>query len=226
MLDSLRRGILRLASFAGFGDEPCAVGDLRTFDRDTANDSRRMLGEFEQLVASYGAFESLDNPTGRALLRAVMRLETGGPGPRWDVLTGDAPRAFNPVLPTRLYDVNKKQCVPMMGTVPDGVVLPLVTNFTPPRDSGAVQVDVGYGAEGMNSLRNLFFARHQNDTTAVLHDARVTAHAIWQDYALVSVLREAEARGVIPIEGKMTGAVYAFHRVDGEWRLLAFAKNW
>jgi hypothetical protein len=226
--DSLRAAILRLSSFAGFSanDSTCAMGDVRTFEKDTTERSRDLLASLERLVIAYGAFQIIDNPSGHALLREVVRLETGGPGPRWDVASGHAPRAFNPMLPGRALNPTTKVCERTPGIAPDGVVLPPVTNLAVPHDSGAVTFVVGYGFEGMNSLRDFFFAQHRNDSTAVLHDARVNAYAIWQDYGIVSVVRESQLRGVVPLPKELLGTVYAFHKVGAEWRLLAIVRTW
>ena len=224
--DSLRGAILAYATFAGFGDSPCATGDIRTFDRDTAGVVNVLLARLEVLVLSYGAYASLDNDAGKALLRAVVRLEGGGPGPVWDTSNGSGPRAFNPVLPIRLYNTETKQCDLAPGNEPDGIVLPPVTGFSVPRDSCAFQFTVGYGPAGIADLRNFFFSRHANDTSAMLHSIRVNAHAMWQDYAIISVVRDVDRRGSVPIQRESSGTVYAFHRVGAEWRLLAVVRNW
>jgi hypothetical protein len=224
--DSLRRAILGYATFAGFGDTPCATGDIRTFERDTAGVVQALLARFEVLVLSYGAYVSLDNDAGTSLLRAVVRLEGGGPGPAWDTMTGSGPRAFNPVLPIRFYNTETKQCDLAPGNAPDGIVLPQVTGFRVPRDSGAFDFTVGYGPAAISDLRNFFFSRHANDTSAVLHSVRVNAHAMWENYAIVGVVRDVDRRGAVPVERESTGAVYAFHRVDTEWRLLAVVRSW
>ena len=221
--DSLRGRILRLASFAGFAEAGCQSGELRTFERDTRHEAPKLLASLEQLILSYGAFASLNNPAGKALLSAVTRLEIGGPGPRWDTMTGTGPRSFNPMLP-----VNKTttDCLLIAGTAPDGLVLPPVTNYTPPRDSGALNVPVEYGTGGLALLKSAYFKAHATDRNAVMHHSRVNAYALWDDYAIVSVLRQAERQGVVPMEKETTGAVYAFHRVGSEWRLIALVRSW
>lgn len=224
--DSLRLQILKYATFAGFADGPCAPGDVRTFESDTAGVVRRALKQLEVLVASYAAFQSLDNDAGRALLRAVARIETGGPGPRWDVVSGVGPRAFNPVLPTTLHNPLTGQCEDTPGAAPFGLILPAVTGFEPPKDSGAVLHIVEHEPGAVPRVRDAFVAIHGQDTSAVLRHTRVNAWALWGDYAIVGVVRAAEDRGFVPIEKDATGAVYAFHRVDGEWRLLALVRNW
>src|SRR5262249_26992308 len=112
------------------------------------------------------------------------------------------------------------------GRTADGLVLPPLTNFVVPRDSGAPAFIVGYGFDGLNSLRDFFFAHHKGDSTAVLRDTRVTSYAIWNDYAMVSIVREGEKQGSIPIAAEQSGVVYAFHRVGSEWRLLALVRTW
>lgn len=221
--DSLRARILGLASFAGFISPECSNGELRTFERDTKNESGPTLASLEKLIMSYGAFESLNNEAGKALLYAVTRLETGGPGPRWDALQGTAPRSFNPMLPVQK---NTSECLLIAGTKPDGLVLPPVTNFVPPRDSGAFDVPIEYGTGGLTLLRSAYFKAHANDAKAVMHHSRVNAYALWDDYAIISVVREAELKGVLAIAKETNGVVYAFHRVGAEWRLIALVRTW
>jgi hypothetical protein len=224
--DSLRREVLRYATFAGFSSAPCAPGDVRTFEADSTDAVRRTLRQLEVLIASYAAFASLDTDAGRSLLRAVARLETGGPGPHWDVTSGAAPRAFNPILPTRLLNPVTGECQDTPGSAPFGLVLPPVTGFEPPKDSGAVPHIVEYGPGAVSRVRDAFVALHGQDTTAVLRHTRVNAYALWGDYAIVGVVRAAEDRGFVPLPRDATGAVYAFHRAEGEWRLLALVRNW
>jgi hypothetical protein len=224
--DSLRRSILALASFAGFADAPCAPGDVRTFDRDTTGRAVELLKRLELLVLSYGAYGSLDSDAGRALMRAVTRLETGGPGPRWDVVSGTAPRAFNAELPTSMHNTLTNQCELTPGKAPFGLVLPVTPNFVPPLDSGAVGVVVEYGRDGVKRVRDFFFSAQARDSGVILRHTRVTAYSMWGDYAIVAVQRDAEYRGVIPVPGEGSGAAYAFHRTGGEWRLLAIIRNW
>jgi len=223
--DSIRQAILGHASFAGFAEARCAPGDVRTFERDSSGTVGRLLKRIELLIASHAAFDSLDSETGRALLRAVARLETGGPGPQWDVLSGPSPRAFNPVLPTTLLNPVSGACEDTPGTTPFGLVLPEVTGFVAPKDSGAASYLVEYGSGGVKRVRDAFVALHR-DSAVVLRHTRVNAHAMWGDYAIISVVRAAEDRGVVPLPNLTGGAVYLFHRAEGEWRLLAVVRNW
>jgi hypothetical protein len=223
--DSLRREILRYATFAGFGTTPCGGADMRTFERDTSGKAvSELLSRLELLVLSHGVSAPLDNEAGKALLRTVVRMEAGGPGPRWDVLTGSSPRSFNPILPTMLYQPDVKKCVPTPGEEPDALILPAVPGFVAPTDSGTPPVHVRSDAAGANQIRDMFFARFANDTGAVLRITRVNAHAMWENYAIVSVVRERQSRGVMSVDGG-TGAVYALHRVGREWRLLAVVRT-
>jgi hypothetical protein len=224
--DSLRREVLRLATFAGFGTTPCGGVDMRTFERDSTGKAvPELLARLELLVLTHGVSASVDNESGRALLRAVVRMEAGGPGPRWDVLTGVAPRSFNPLLPTMLYNPEAKKCEQTPGEEPDGLILPPATGFTAPTDSGTPAIHVRHSAAGVNQIRDMFFARFGSDTTAVLRITRVNAHALWENYAIVSVVRERLSRGVMTIAGATTGSVYAMHRVGREWRLLAVVRT-
>jgi hypothetical protein len=226
-LDSLRREVLQYATFAGFGSTPCGAIDMRTFERDTSGTRvPALLARLELMILSRGVSASLDNAAGRALVRSIVRLEAGGPGPRWDVLSGTAPRAFNPILPTTLYNPQDKKCELTPGEDPDGLILPPAGRFTVPADSGTATVHVRYSAAGVNEIRDMFFARFAKDTSAVLRITRVNAYGMWENYAVVSVVRERLARGITPLEGKSSGTVYAFHRVGAEWRLIAVVRTW
>jgi hypothetical protein len=221
--DSLRTRILGLANFAGFISPECSNGELRVFERDTKNESGAMLASLEKLVMSYGAGESLNTEPGKALLRAVTRLELGGPGPRWDTMSGTGPRSFNPNLPVAKAT---NDCLLTAGTAPDGLVLPPVTNFVPPRDSGTLSAPIEYGPGGLALIRSAYFKAHARDAKAIMHHSRVNAYALWDDYAIVSVAREAEVKGVVALAKETNGVVYAFHRVGAEWRLLALVRTW
>jgi hypothetical protein len=85
---------------------------------------------------------------------------------------------------------------------------------------------VRHDAAGVNQIRDMFYARFATDTTAVLRITRVNSHAVWGNYAVVSVVREHRARGITTIDAATTGSVYALHRVDREWRLLALVRTW
>ncbi|HYV95989.1 MAG TPA: hypothetical protein VE967_00890 [Gemmatimonadaceae bacterium] len=227
--DSLRRVVLGLATYAGFVDSSaCAPGDVRTFENDTADVVKNALAALEVLVLSHGAFVPLDNEAGRALMRAALRLEMGGPGPRWDTISGLGPRSINPFLPTRLLNSETKECkVWDPGNEPDGIVLPApMTGFLVPRDSGAFNATVGYGPGALNDIRNFFFSRNRTNPNAVLKVTRVNAYGIWGDYAIIGVTRDRQRQGAVPLPKETTGATYAFHRVGSEWRLLAVIKDW
>ena len=84
---------------------------------------------------------------------------------------------------------------------------------------------VSYGPRGLNRLRD-FFASKTRDSARVYRNTRVIAHALWQDYAIVAVQREAERLGSVAIPQESTGATYAFHRAAGEWRVLALVRTW
>jgi hypothetical protein len=124
-----------------------------------------------------------------------------------------------------MYQPVDKKCVQTPGEQPDGLILPPVTGFVVPTDSGTPAVHVRFDAAGVNQIRDMFFARFAADTTAVLRITRVNAYAVWENYAIVSVVRDRQSRGVTPVAGG-TGTVYALHRVGREWRLLAVVRTW
>jgi hypothetical protein len=224
--DTIRAGVLRMSEFAGFQDS-CARGELRTFPTDSMHAVPRWLSQLERLVLSRGADAPLNNARGRALVRATVRLETGGPGPRWDVAEGDAPRAINPYLSIRVLNPLTGECVDAPGKDPYGILLPELKRFDPPRDSGSVQYVAGYGPDALKEMRDFFYSRAGKDNPdTVMRYVNLTAFGIWGPYAIVSVTRGADRQGAIPMKEEESGAVYAFHWINDEWRLLGIVRTW
>ncbi len=223
--DVLRTRLLGLTSFAGLADE-CSAGELRVLDADSSEVATSLLLELERLVISYGAATALDNVKGRALLRAVTRLETNGPGIAWDVLDGDAPRTFNPITTTRLPNPETKACEDIPGMDPAAILLPQVAGFEVPRDSMAVPVTVGYGPDALNELRDWHYQRTEGAAESMLRYVRVTTTALLGDYATVAVQRESERQGAVPYPQLSSGASYVLHWVGDEWRLIGYSRVW
>jgi hypothetical protein len=223
--DALRTRILGLASFAGLADS-CSSGELRVFAPDSAAEAAAAMEELERLIISYGAGVSLDNADGRALLHALARLETYGPGIAWDVLEGEAPRTFNPIVTSRLPNPETGVCMDIPGLDPLALLVPQVPGWEVPRDSMVTPVVVGYGPEAVNELRNWYYERTAGAADSTLRYVRMTAHAMLGDYAMLAVQRESERQGVTPIPALASGASYLLHKVDGAWRLIGYARVW
>jgi hypothetical protein len=220
---ALRTQILSLASFAGLADE-CSAGELRVFDPEADQALKELTGELESLIVSYGVGTSLATPEGLALLNAMARLETYGPGIAWDVLDGEAPRTFNPIVTSRLPNPETGRCEDIPGLDPLALVVPKVDGWEPPRDSMAFPVVVGYGPEAVNELREWFYERSAGAPDSTLRYVRMTAYAILGDYATLSVVRESERQGTVPLPQFRSGATYLLHKVGSEWRLMAYSR--
>jgi len=223
--DALRSRLLGLSSFAGLADE-CSAGELRVFDTDSSEVATRLLNDLERLIISYGAGTSLESPAGLALLRAVTRLETNGPGVAWDVMEGPAPRTFNPITTSRLPNPETKVCEDIPGLDPSAILLPQITGFEVPRDSMVVPVTVGYGPSALNELRDWHYQRTAGAADSMLRYVRVTTTALLGDYATVAVQRESERQGAVPYPALSSGASYVLHSVGGEWRLIGYSRVW
>ncbi len=223
--DALRTRVLGMATFAGLADE-CSPGELRVFDGDSAEVATGLMTELERLVISYGAGTSLDNEKGRALLRAVARLETYGPGVAWDVLEGPAPRTFNPITTSRLPNPETKACEDIPGLDPVAILLPQIAGFEVPRDSMVFPVAVGYGPDAVNELRDWHYQRTAGAADSMLRYVRVTTTATLGDYATVAVQRESERQGAVPYPALSSGASYVLHWVANEWRLIGYSRVW
>ncbi|MBX9929088.1 MAG: hypothetical protein K2X99_09265, partial [Gemmatimonadaceae bacterium] len=97
--------------------------------------------------------------------------------------------------------------------------------FQPP-PAGKTPYSVATGDDGLRSLRDRFFSRHAADERAILQYTRVTVLAQWLDYGVVTIDRPMERQGAMQLREGQGGATYLFHRVQGEWRLLAIVRTW
>jgi hypothetical protein len=219
----LRGQILSLASFAGLADD-CSSAELRVFQAGTDQLLKELVGNLETLIVSYGIGTAIDSPEGKALLTATARLETYGPGIPWDVLEGEAPRTFNPVVTSRLPNPETGRCEDIPGLDPLALIVPKVDGWEPPRDSMVYPVVVGYGPEAVNELREWFYERNGGSPDSTLRYVRVTAYAILGDYATVSVVRESERGGTVPLPQFRSGATYLLHKVGSEWRMISYSR--
>lgn len=227
--DSLRAVVLRAARFVHLDSTQCRQGVLRTFPdsaRSPGTDPTAALARLERLIVVEGVDLPIDTPRGHALLRAVAGWETGMSRPVWDVTgTEPSPQAIAAGMSGEFFNPDTKRCESFVPDEPQYVVLPALKNFTMPRPP-KVELTIGFGAKGLDEVRDKFFAAHRTDSTAVLTYAHVIATVLWHDYAVVAVNRPAEQMGAMKLRQGAGGATYLFHFVDGAWRLLAIARTW
>jgi hypothetical protein len=223
--DALRARILSMAQFAGMADA-CSPGELRVFEGDSAQVAAKLLQELELLTISYGAGVPLDTPDGHTLLRAMARLETFGPGVAWDVASGPAPRTMNALTSIRLPNPETRVCEDLPGLDPAALIIPELTNWEVPRDSMKYPITIGYGPAAVNELRNWYYGKFGSEPDSALRYVRLTSHAMVGDYAVLSVERESERQGTVPLPQFRSGASYVLHKVGSEWRLIGYARVW
>lgn len=230
--NALRTQILGQATWAiglGGGGE-CREGALRVFSSDSASAANsnvtKLIAELEQIVIARGVEAPLDTAPVRQVLSTVMGWESGISRPMWDVPAREKPREaiaagltgefLNPVT-------NKCELLAPFDTM--RIVLPEGVDVPPP-PSRAPTILVASGPEGLNRLRDQFFALTKPDVPSVMTYTHVIAVAYWRDYAVVAVNRPAELRGAVLQKKTAGGAAYLFHRVDGQWRLLTITRTW
>ena len=223
--DALRERILSMASFAGLADA-CSAGELRVFEGDSAQVAAKLLADLELLIISYGAGADLDTPDGHALLRAMARLETFGPGIGWDVKSGDAPRTMNALTTVRLPNPETRVCEDIPGLDPAALILPTVTKWEVPRDSMTFPITIGYGPGAENELRDWYDGKFSSEPDSALRYVRLTSHAMLGEYAIIAVERESHRQGTVPLPQFNSGASYVLHKVGSEWRLIGYARVW
>lgn len=226
----LRARILEQASWADFGEGECRAGALRVFSTDSATakntDATDLIGQLERLVIARGVETPLDSEPVKELLATLIGWEAGITRPDWDVPAGQETREalaagltgefLNPVT-------GKCELLSPMDTM--RFVLPSGVSAEPPT-SRDIAVLVRSGSEGLNSFRDDFFAQAGHQPNAALVYTNVITLVPWRGYAVVAVNRPAELRGAVLQKKTAGGAVYLFHRVNGEWRLLAIPRTW
>lgn len=228
---ALRAQVLAQSTLRPFGETGCHVGALRTFEVDSTVPRERqvpgLLAALERLIVAQGISEPINTPRGHALLSLVIDWEAGGRSPQWDVDGSDAPSAAPfPGMGGAALNPETGKCEPFQDPEPVHVILPaMIQGFTPPRQP-RVPLTVGYGAEGMQRLRDQFFASKANDESAILSYSVVSATVLWGDWAVVAVNRPAEQSGVRMLKQGGGGGSYIFRFVNGEWRLLGTVRSW
>lgn len=225
--DSLRRVILEHARWVDLGTDSCNPGTFRSLPLDSSatDEANRALAQLERAIVVSGVELPLTARVSHDLLRTVIAWEADLERPYWDVPGDEAPRrAMAPGLGGEFVNEATGACdrfVPLEGQT---FVIPAVGAFTPPK-SWEGKADVVIGDEGLKSARDRFFATH-TEADPVFTYTRLAPVIVWGDYALVSVNRPAELRGVQLLPTGAGGATYVFHRVANQWRLLAIVRAW
>jgi hypothetical protein len=227
--ERLRARILAASGWTDLGGDSCSVGMLRTFSSDSGTGARALedVAELERIIVARGIDNPIDTPAGHALMRTVAAWEAFAGRPRWDVAAGQtAPRAIVAGLGGGFRNPTTGKCETYLPGDTATVVLPLLTNFTPPRTEG-VRLTLYYGEPGVRRARDLFHGTvAQRDSGAVFSYTRVRAAVLWRDYAVVAVNRPAEVAGVLTLSKGLGGGTYIFRRVGDEWRLLVIVRTW
>ena len=225
--DSLRQVILGRAEWVDLGADSCNPGTFRSFRPDSTDTLvvTRSLELLERAIVVSGVERPLTERVSHDLLRTVIGWEADLERPMWDVPAGVEPRrAMSPALGGEFVNQNTGACdrfVPLEGQT---FVIPDAGTFSAPRGwEGKAEVVVG--DEGLKGARDRFFATH-TEADPVFTYTRLAPVVVWGDYALVTVNRPAELRGIQRLPTGAGGATYIFHRVRNEWRLLAIVRTW
>jgi hypothetical protein len=230
--ERLRNFILQEMVWTELGGDSCRPGDFRSYGDTTFARATAMadsVARLERLIIVNGAEDTLDTPSTHDLLRTVIGWETGVERPLWDVLPTERRRreAIGAGLTGSYVNPQTGKCDSLnMGDDTVTVILPPVTNFTPPA-LGRTVVTTFVAESGLGVARERFYAaRGRSDPNALFTYLRISALVPWRDYAVVAVNRPAEARGILSLPQSGGGATYLFHRVGREWRLLSIVRTW
>ena len=225
--DSLRMVILRHAEWVDLGADSCNPGTFRSFRPDSTDTLAvtRSIEKLERAIVVSGVERPLTERVSQDLLRTVIAWEADLERPMWDVAGDEAPRrAMSPALGGEFLNQQTGSCdrfVPLEGQT---FVIPEAGMFSAPRDWEG-KADVVAGETGLNGARDRFFATH-TEADPVFTYTRLAPVIVWSDYALVTVNRPAELRGIQRLPTGAGGATYIFHRVRNQWRLLAIVRTW
>lgn len=226
----LRERVLERASWMESESLTCDSGILRLFSTDSVSAARdsvtRDVNLLERLIIARGIDNALDEPREHELLRTVLAWEADVKRPNWDVQRKSATRmAIAAGLSGKFLNPETRKCESFAPLDTVYAVLPGITNFAPPKVSGVTLI-LGYGEDGLNRMRDGFYARTGNSPNSVLNYVRVRAAVVWRDFAVVAVNRPVESRGAVALPQGRGGAAYIFHHVNGEWRLLTITRTW
>ncbi|MEJ7809614.1 MAG: hypothetical protein WKG32_04270 [Gemmatimonadaceae bacterium] len=227
---ALRDRLLARASWADFDSAACSAGSLRVYAGDSATAAKEAgqaeMDELERVILVRGVENSLNTPAAHDLLRTVIAWEVGAERPRWDVRGGETPReAMGAGLTGTFLNPATGKCESYVTGDTAFVLLPPLVRFTPPRVRG-VALTLEMGEEGLNRMRDAFYARGGANANASLTYVRVRAAVVWREFGVIAVNRPVEANGVVQSSRGAGGAAYIFRRVGTEWRLLAITRSW
>ena len=225
--DSLRRVILEQAEWVDLGADSCNPGTFRSFRRDSTDTLRatRSLEHLERAIVVSGVELPLTERVSHDLVRTVIAWEADLERPMWDVPGNESPRrTMSPALGGEFLNTATGACDRYVALEGQTFVIPDVGPFETPRGwEGKAQVVVG--EEGLKGARERFFTTH-TDADPIFTYTRLAPVVVWADYALVTVNRPAELRGIRLLPTGAGGATYLFHRVRNQWRLLAIVRAW
>lgn len=225
--DVLRDRILAASSWTELGTR-CNPGVLRTFADTTAAGQGSMTAAIEDLertIIFHGIDEPVNTPAAHDLLRTVAGWEAGLVRPKWDVRRGETPReAIATGLAGEFENPATGRCEAYTEREKVVIVTPELVNFVPPRlDTARIAVFVGEA--GLRRARDEFWSTRGSGDPIFTY-TKIRVFVPWRDYAVVTVNRPAENRGVSALPHGAGGATYIFHRSDGEWKLLVIARTW
>lgn len=225
--DSLRQRLLAATTWTELGTR-CSPGVLRTFADSTPEGQARITEAMEILertIVFHGIEEPVNTPAAHDLLRAVAGWEAGLARPKWDVPRGEPVReAIAAGLAGEYENPATGRCEAYTERSKVVIVTPELENFAPPRlDTARIAVFVG--DEGLKRARDQFWSTH-TASDPIFTYTKIRVFVLWRDYAVVTVNRPAENRGVAALPHGAGGGSYIFHRQDGEWRLLVIARTW
>ncbi len=226
----LRDRILDHATWMESDSLECDPGALRIFSTDSASAARDSVAYdvnlLERLIIVRGVGNSLDTPRAHDLFRTVLVWEADAARPSWDVKKdGTSRKAIAAGLSGKFMNPETRKCESLAPFDTVYAVLPILTGFTIPQRSNVSFVPA-YGEEGLNRMRDAFFAKTRDGPASVLNYVRVRAAVVWRDFAVVAVNRPVESRGAVSIPQSAGGAAYIFRYVKGEWRLLTITRTW
>ncbi|MFN2399823.1 MAG: hypothetical protein ABR543_14480 [Gemmatimonadaceae bacterium] len=226
----LRDRIMSRTSWTDLDEGPCPAGWLRTFTPDSGQDKNQAaiadVEMLERIIIARGVDSTLNSAAALGVFRTVIGWEVAGVRPLWDDRKGEkARRAIAAGLTGQFRNPETGKCESFVAfdsaivILPDGVRLAAV-KF--PR----VSVDLYNGEAGLRKARDKFYAAAGHDANSVFTYVRIRAAVVWKNFAVIGVNRPAEQRGIVELPKGAGGAAYIFHRLNGEWRLLAITRTW
>jgi len=227
----LRERILDHAMWMQSEAVACDPGALRIFSTDSASAARDSVvydvNTLERLIIVRGIDNSLDAPGAHDLFRTVLSWEADAARPSWDVKQdGQSRKAIAAGLSGKFMNPETRKCESLAPFDTVYAVLPVLTGFAM-RQYPNVTFILAYGEEGLNRMRDAFFARTTEASSSVfLNYVRVRAAVVWRDFAVIAVNRPIDARGSVSVPQSSGGAAYIFRRLKGEWRLLTITRTW